>query len=249
MTNVLRNILAFTLVVSSVSFSALAKPAPKGKPAAVAKDPATEKKEDAKKINPALQLILNQIVSARMTAGVKFAVKERVVDGKKVTTYDIQKLNITAVVPFQEGFKYEFTPDKKSDNPIKDFIPHILFKSKDVTMVVKADIKEKGTLSIKFCDSISVKAGYCDPTADKKMLEGLLKATSFNEMFRLQFKEIIITFDKNIGGSKFSFSGTCEAYKSGIDSKVNPEMQKVECEFGGDFDSALQAKDYRFTFL
>ncbi len=242
MKNAISNLLVTSLLVS-FSYSAVAadkirvvKPPDKTKAQIAAEKDAAEKPA----INGALMSILNQIVAAKLDANFRISSKNKMVNGEEKSVLDIKYLNVSALVKLKDEILIQFIDPAKANPQVKKIVPAVYFTTKDMTVIARMKIEEKGSLNVRFCQSYSVNNDVCNTFDDQKLLGVSLKSPTFG-MLDIRIKDITGTFDKNILDGKIKFNIKCTVFKTVFDDSTAKmtNMKKVDdCSASGTFDSS-----------
>jgi hypothetical protein len=262
MTRIFGKLILTSLILSTpLMVSAAKKDSSKANTAAVDRDAAAKAKLEAAKlqeeaqkpaINAALVVILNQITMAKVTDfNIELGSKTIKVDGVEKSVVNLKYLDISALIKFKDELQFQFVEEKKTEQQLRKVVPSIRFTTKDMYVVAAAKIEKKGTMKVRFCQSYTFNNDSCNTFNDEKLLEVNLSSPNF-QMFTLKLKEINIEFDQQISDDKFSFKGTCIAWKTGSDP-LNPDktiMKPADCSFSGQYDGSKVVKfDYDFKFV
>lgn len=208
----------------------------KSSPVLSKKNQAADAESEKKALGSILVSVLNQVSTARMDFDIDFSSTSKTVNGKKTSSLSLKLLDLSAVIAFKDHFAYQFGDEKKIDPQVQKVIPRIVFKTKEMTVVSRAAIAQKGSLKIRFCQSYSVNNDVCNTFNDERLLEVSVESKNFS-MLEIKLKEINVDFDQKVKDGKFSFKGTCTAFKSAIDTaSATPFMKPVDCAFAGEYD-------------
>lgn len=253
MKNSFSKLIFAAFIASSPLFSSAAEGIPtvrksKTKAEATKKTPITaEAKEEGQQpaTNAALVAILNQIVLAKLDFDLNLNFKvTQDKDGTSKSAIDFKYLDISAIVKFKDQILYSFI-NEKTNEQLKKVIPEIKFNTKDMYVVskVKTGTDGKMKLSVRFCQSYSINNDFCNTLDDKKLLELSVNSINFG-MFDMRIKDIHLDFEQKLSDGKFSFSGSCTAWKSGFDIQTPDKtiMKPATCEFSGVYDSKAAVK-------
>lgn len=246
MKNIFSKMIIAGLILVSPLTGLAADGAPAVKKVSTKADKAKEK-EDAQKpaANAALVAILNQITLAKLDFDTDLSVKILQKNDKSSTEIDFKYLDISMLVKFKDQLLYTFVDEEKTAAQVKKVVPAVSFTTKDMYVVSKVKAIEKGKMrfSVRFCQSYSQNNDYCNTLEDKKLLDISVKSTNFG-MFDMRIKDINIDFEQKLAEGKFSFVGTCTAWKSGFDIETPDKtiMKPAVCEFSGVYDSKAVVK-------
>lgn len=240
MKNAFSKLLVAAFVTAAPAISHAVESVLVGKKPAVVKD---EPQEPA--VNAAMIAILNQIVLAKLDFDLDVSFKITQKDGESKSAIDFKYLDISAMVKFKDQILYSFVDGKKTNAQLRKIIPEIKFTTKDMFVVskIRSAVNGKVKISVRFCQSYSVNNDLCNTFDDKKLLDISVNSTNFG-MFDMRIKDINLDFDQKIADGKFSFSGTCTAWKSGFDLETPDKnvMNPAICEFSGVYDSNAAVK-------
>lgn len=196
-------------------------------------------------INATLVAILNQIVGVYVTADFRYSSR-----GEKNTGFSY--LRVKAAAKFDGDIKIELADEAKTNPQVRNVIPSVQLKTKDMLVVFNLDIKENGQFRVRFCQSYTVGNDICNTFDGKKLLDISLASKTFR-MQEIRIEEFSGTFDTKEIDGKLGFKGVCSVYKPIFDPKTvaNPIFKKVDdCSFSGDYKKGrTQPFEYDFNFV
>ena len=195
--------------------------------------------------NAALVAILNQITLAKLDFDIDLSMKVTEKNGESATSIDFKYLDISMLVKFKDQLLYNFVDEEKTAAQLKKVIPAVSFTTKDMYVVSKVRSGDKGKMkfTVRFCQSYSQNNDFCNTLDDKKLLDISVKSPNFG-MFDMRIKDINVDFEQKLADGKFSFSGSCTAWKRGFDIETPDKtvMKPATCEVGGGEDSKAAVK-------